>query len=569
MNKQKVAKYFGWKLVRFIVLMIAVAIFSFVLLDLSPIDPVNAYLHGAAVSEAQRQILQQYFGTNVPLPEKIFHWLMDLVQGNLGTSLIYRRPVIDVIIDKFMASLALMALSWILSGVIGFALGVVAGKNKGSWIDKAVKVYCYAIQSAPSFWVGMLVLMVFSVYLGWFPIGFGVPIGVRSTDATFLEWATRLVLPTLTLSLVGLAPITMYTRNELTQVLSSDYVLFAKSRGEKGWDLVKNHGIRNILLPAITLQFLSFSELFGGAVMIEQVFSYPGIGQTARMSSMIKKKANDKEQWFIYRANLRTKTLVVIGLAIVIILSIFISGYFIRDIPTNFANAMQMPSLEHLFGTDWMGRDMFQRTIAGLGLSIMVGFIASVVSTIISILLGLFSSFNKVADEAVAGIIDLFGSIPHILLIILVSIMFGGGVFGVIMGVGLTHWTPLARVLRSEVKEIKTKEYIALAENLGRNKVWIAIKHIFPLIISQIIVGVILMFPHAIMHEAAITFLGFGLPPHEPAIGVILAESMHYLSSGCWWLAFYPGLSLLLVVLLFDLIGENVEKLLNPETAQE
>ncbi len=284
---------------------------------------------------------------------------------------------------------------------------------------------------------------------------------------------------------------------------------------------------------------------------------------------MIKKKANDKEQWFIYRANLRTKTLVVIGLAIVIILSIFISGYFIRDIPTDFASAMQMPSLGHLFGTDWMGRDMFQRTIAGLGLSIMVGFIASVVSTIISIILGLFSSFNKFADEVVAGIIDLFGSIPHILLIILVSIMFGGGVYGVIMGVGLTHWTPLARVLRSEVKEIKTKEYISLSENLGRNKVWIAIKHIFPLIISQIIVGVILMFPHAIMHEAAITFLGFGLPPHEPAIGVILAESMHYLSSGCWWLAFYPGLSLLLVVLLFDLIGENVEKLLNPETAQE
>ena len=240
-----------------------------------------------------------------------------------------------------------------------------------------------------------------------------------------------------------------------------------------------------------------------------------------------------------------------------------------RDIPTSFISANQMPSLEHIFGTDWMGRDMFQRTIAGLGLSIMVGFIASAVSTIISIILGLFSSFNKIADETVAGIIDLFGSIPHILLIILISIMFGGGVFGVIMGVGLTHWTPLARVLRSEVKEIKTKEYIHLAENLGKSKLWVATKHILPLIISQIIVGVILMFPHAIMHEAAITFLGFGLPPHEPAIGVILAESMHYLSSGYWWLAFYPGMSLLIVVLLFDFIGENVEKLLNPETAQE
>ncbi len=281
MNKQKVAKYFGWKLIRFIVLMVAVAIFSFVLLDLSPIDPVNAYLHGAAVSEAQRAILEQYFGTNTPMTEKIFHWLMDLIRGDLGTSLIFRRPVIDVIIEKFTVSFVLMAISWIVSGVLGFALGVVAGKNKGTWIDKAVKVYCYAIQSAPSFWVGMLILMVFSVYLGWFPIGFGVPIGVRSTDATFMEWAVRLVLPTLTLSLVGLAPIAMYTRNELTQVLSSDYVLFAKSRGEKGWDLVKDHGIINILLPAITLQFLSFSELFGGAVLVEQVFSYPGIGQTA------------------------------------------------------------------------------------------------------------------------------------------------------------------------------------------------------------------------------------------------------------------------------------------------
>ena len=156
MNKQKVAKYFGWKLIRFIVLMVAVAIFSFVLLDLSPIDPVNAYLHGAAVSEAQRAILEQYFGTNTPMTEKIFHWLMDLIRGDLGTSLIFRRPVIDVIIEKFTVSFVLMAISWIVSGVLGFALGVVAGKNKGTWIDKAVKVYCYAIQSAPSFWVGML-----------------------------------------------------------------------------------------------------------------------------------------------------------------------------------------------------------------------------------------------------------------------------------------------------------------------------------------------------------------------------------------------------------------------------
>lgn len=280
------------------------------------------------------------------------------------------------------------------------------------------------------------------------------------------------------------------------------------------------------------------------------------------------KRKEKNGPWLLYHANLRTKTLVILSLAIILLLAIFISSLFIGYIPTSM-DLYQFPSLEHIFGTDWMGRDMFQRTIAGLGLSIGVGGFASIISTIIAVFLGLFSSFNRWTDEFVAGIIDLFGSIPHILLIILVSICFGGGFYGVIMGVGLTHWTPLARVLRSEVKQIKTSEYIHLSENLGKSKVWIALKHIFPLVLTQIIVGVILMFPHAIMHEASITFLGFGLPPHEPAIGVILSESMNYLSAGYWWLAFFPGLSLLIIVLLFDLIGDKLQRLINPETATQ
>ncbi len=274
----------------------------------------------------------------------------------------------------------------------------------------------------------------------------------------------------------------------------------------------------------------------------------------------------------ILNLNLRTKTLLITAIALIIIFSVFISNYFIDHtavLTSNFYNINQPPSFEHLFGTDWMGRDMFMRTLLGLGISIGVGAFASVISTIIAILLGVFSSVNSIVDEFVTAVIDLFGSIPHILLIILVSLAFGGGYYGVIMAVGLTHWTPLARVLRAEIKKINTSEYIKLSNEFGKSKLWIAKNHIFPLIISQIIVGVILMFPHAIMHEASISFLGFGLPAHEPAIGIILSESMKYLSMGYWWLAFYPGLSLLFLVLLFDLIGENVHKLLDPQTAQE
>ncbi|WP_455645454.1 ABC transporter permease [Methanosphaera sp.] len=261
--------------------MIAVAIFSFILLELSPIDPVNAYLKQTAVSAAQRASLEQYWGVGQPLTIKIWNWLTNLLHGDLGTSLIYRIPVTQVILEKFKASLVLMLLSWIFSGVVGFALGIIAGKNNGTWIDKIIKTYCYILQSAPSFWIGLLILIIFAVNLQWFPVGLGVPIGVSSSNVSIGQWLSGLVLPVMTLSLVGVAPIAMYTRNELVDVLSSDYILFARARGESGWPLIERQAIRNILLPALTLQFLSFSELFGGAVLVEQVFSYPGIGQTA------------------------------------------------------------------------------------------------------------------------------------------------------------------------------------------------------------------------------------------------------------------------------------------------
>lgn len=190
-------------------------------------------------------------------------------------------PVADVIKERAMASFVLMATSWLFSGVLGFILGIVAGMNKGTWIDRAIKTYCYVLAATPTFWLALVLLMVFSVSLGWFPIGLSVPIGVTAENVTFFDRIQHLILPALTLSLLGVAQIAMFTREKLIEVLSSDYVLFAKARGEKGLDLVLRHGIRNVALPAITLQFLGFSELFGGAVLVEQVFSYPGIGQAA------------------------------------------------------------------------------------------------------------------------------------------------------------------------------------------------------------------------------------------------------------------------------------------------
>ncbi len=265
--------------------------------------------------------------------------------------------------------------------------------------------------------------------------------------------------------------------------------------------------------------------------------------------------------------NLREKTLLTIALTGLVLLVIFICGTMINNIPTNFDTKMQAPSFVHIFGTDWMGRDMFFRTIKGLSLSIIIGLGASIISSIIATVLAFLASSNKYLDSFVSWLIDLFASIPHILLIMMISIALGKGAFGVIMAVAFSHWVNLTRVLRAEVLQINTSEYVALSNKFGKNKFWIAKEHILPLILSQIFVGTLLVFPHAIMHESSVTFLGFGLSPHEPAIGIILSESMSYLAMGAWWLAFFPGLALLIVVLLFDIIGDNLKRLLDPREA--
>ena len=266
--------------------------------------------------------------------------------------------------------------------------------------------------------------------------------------------------------------------------------------------------------------------------------------------------------------NLRQKTILILALTILLLTVIFLSGLFIdANLPTNFSIKMQAPSFEHIFGTDWMGRDMFIRTIKGLSLSIMIGIGASIISSIIATILAFIASTNKICDEFVSWLIDLFASIPHILLIMMISIALGKGAFGVTMAVAFSHWVNLTRVLRAEILQINTSEYVQLSGKLGKSKLWIAKEHILPLILSQIFVGTLLVFPHAIMHESSVTFLGFGLSPHEPAIGIILSESMSYLAMGAWWLAFFPGLALLIVVLLFDIIGDNLKKLLDPSEA--
>ena len=276
------ARHIMQNLVRFILLLAAVSFVTFALVSLSPIDPVQANVGQAAyvsMSEEQRAQLAEYWGVDTPLLERYCNWLTAFAQGDMGTSLRFNAPVADVIAQRFLNSFALMAIAWIVSGVLGFALGVIAGAFRGRWPDRVIKGYCCLLSATPTFWLGLIALMIFSVWLGWFPLGFSIPIGVSAADVTLADIAHHLILPSLVLSLVGVANIALHTREKLIDILESDYIRFARARGLSLRQAVMRHGVRNLLLPAITLQFSSIAEIFGGSVLVEQVFSYPGLGQ--------------------------------------------------------------------------------------------------------------------------------------------------------------------------------------------------------------------------------------------------------------------------------------------------
>lgn len=270
------------------------------------------------------------------------------------------------------------------------------------------------------------------------------------------------------------------------------------------------------------------------------------------------------------KLNRRQITLLSIGISAFLMAVVVIGGFALSPdrIVTNLEAKNLAPSLEHPFGTDWLGRDMLTRTFKGLTLSMGVGLLAAGASVTIALILGMAAAtMGRVVDSMVSWLVDLFLSVPHLVSLILISFAIGGGIKGVIIGVALTHWPSLTRVIRAEVLQLRSAEFVKVSRHLGKSRWWIARNHILPHLIPQFFVGLLLLFPHAILHEAAVTFLGFGLSPHQPAIGIILSESMRYLSTGMWWLAFFPGLCLLIMVRSFDVLGDNLRKLTDPHSA--
>ncbi len=237
---------------------------------------------------------------------------------------------------------------------------------------------------------------------------------------------------------------------------------------------------------------------------------------------------------------------------------------------SNFSARLQPPSWLHPFGTDMLGRDMLVRTVKGLALSFQVGIVAAGISVVIATCLAVVAASGyRLADAIVSFLVDMTMGLPHLVLLILISFALGGGTGAVIVAVAITHWPRLTRILRAEILQLQNAEYVTVSRNFGNSRWFIARHHFLPHLVPQMIVGFVLLFPHAILHEAGLTFLGFGIEPSKPAIGILLSESMRSLTAGNWWLGLFPGLMLLVAVLCFDFVGNGLRTLTDPRGSQQ
>ncbi|ALJ38190.1 ABC transporter permease [Azospirillum brasilense] len=279
----RIALFISQRLVKAVFVILAIAVFNFFLVHAAPGDPaaVMAGEAGAADAKFVEQLRQQ-FGLDRPLYEQLGTYMSKVVQADLGYSYRQQRPVFDLLMDRLPVTLSLTLTAFVLALLGGIALGTLAAMRAGTWSDTAITVVGLTAYATPIFWIGLMLILLFSVNLGWLPAFGTESIGAGYTGwEAFLDKAKHLVLPVTTLGLFYMAVYTRLTRASILEVRDMDFVKTARAKGLPEWRIVSVHILRNAILPVITVAGFQAGHLIGGSILIETVFALPGIGRLA------------------------------------------------------------------------------------------------------------------------------------------------------------------------------------------------------------------------------------------------------------------------------------------------
>ncbi len=266
----------------------------------------------------------------------------------------------------------------------------------------------------------------------------------------------------------------------------------------------------------------------------------------------------------------RIRTSAVLTLAVVLAVLVVPPLVQLDEQAVDLASKLQPPSLAHPFGTDDVGRDLLLRCVYGLRVSLLVGVVAAVVATVIGTAVGAAAAAaGGRVDRLVMRLVDLFSSVPHLLLGIFIVAMFRPGVWPVVVSVALTHWLSTARIVRAEVLSLRSRPYIDAAVSGGASRWRVAVRHLLPGVLPQAGLAAVLMVPHAIWHESALSFLGLGLPTHQASLGTLVQSARGSLLAGDWWPTLFPGLFIIVPTLAIAGLAGAWRERLNPRRRSE
>jgi peptide/nickel transport system permease protein len=261
------------RLLSAIPVLFVVSLMTFVIMWLVPGD-VSAEIGGTDATPEQIQQIREQLGIDRPLIERAINWYGDLLHGDLGYSYLLNRSVVDAVLERIPVTLSLAGLSLLLTTIMGTLLGVLAAVRHNSWLDQGSMVAALIGLSIPDFWFGLVLIILFGVTLGWLPTGGFVPF-----TEDFWGWVRYMTLPALTLAFTQMGVIARMSRSAMLDVLDQDFIRTARAKGMSGGVVVFKHALRNALVPIVTVVGVTAGVLLSGAVVIESVFSLPGVGR--------------------------------------------------------------------------------------------------------------------------------------------------------------------------------------------------------------------------------------------------------------------------------------------------
>ncbi len=269
-------RYLGHRLVEAAVVLLIMSFVIYGLLGLMPGDPIDLMASGDPnITSADIARLKAVYGVDRPLIERYGQWLGAALGGDFGYSRLHAKPVVDVLLPRLANTCLLMGISFLVALVIALPAGVLAAMRPRTWIDYGLNLFAFAGISLPSFWLALLLILWFSVVLGWLPAG-----GVQTVGSDSLgDRIAHLVLPVLALTVLTAGRLIRFTRSAMLEALRQDYVRTARAKGLGPYGVVVGHALRNAMIPVVTVLALDFGALFSGALVIETIFAYLGMGK--------------------------------------------------------------------------------------------------------------------------------------------------------------------------------------------------------------------------------------------------------------------------------------------------